>query len=139
MSFGSDVSTFLGTVEEPGLDPTFALISGQRVVLEAVVRRLMTPRGFLGSLGEEWEDYGFDIRSYQSARMTAPQKAALIQGIQQEAMKDERVQDCRASIDGPDFATGVMRVKITISTELGDFSAVLAVSDLTVQILEGLS
>jgi hypothetical protein len=54
--FGTDTSTF------PGVDETFAPISGGRVVCEAVARRLLTPAGFLAFHPE----YGFDVRSFLS-------------------------------------------------------------------------
>lgn len=137
MSFGSDVSTFLATAEDPGLDPSLNLQTGERVVLEAVARRYMTPHGFLGSLGEEWEDYGFDLRKFLSAKMTPPQRAALISGAQQEAMKDERVSNATVTVEGPDFALGRMIVRCRLETEQGDLDLVLSVSAVTVEILKG--
>jgi hypothetical protein len=79
--FGLDVSTY------PDLDLSFTPISGQRVLAEAVMRRLETDRGTL-----VYDlDYGIGIRSWLSRSVTSSQLEELRSQIELECMADERV------------------------------------------------
>lgn len=131
-TFGTDISTF-PLQGDPNLDETFTLIGGERVVLEALARRLMTPRGFL----DYDPDYGLDLRAYLSAKMTAPKQSALVAEIKSECKKDERVSDAQVTISGPDYSTHTMRVTISATVADGNaFDLVLDVSQARVTLLE---
>ncbi len=60
--FVVDVSTF------PDLDSSFTLITGRRVIAEAILRRLLTPRGGLAYD----PDFGLDVRGWLNEDCTRP-------------------------------------------------------------------
>lgn len=121
LGFGTDVSTF------PDLDPQFRLITGQRVVAEAVARRWLTPRG---SVSYD-ETYGEDVRAYLNAPVDGPRLRALEAALQAQAVTDERVQSAVVSL----VATGTaaaLRLRVTgrLVTAAGPFTLVLTVGQL---------
>lgn len=121
---GIDVSTFV----DGDLDPTFSLITGPRVVAEAIGRRLQTPRGALVRNPE----YGTDLRQWVNASLTPARRAALRSAIAAEASQDPRVD----SIDVVLVEDGnSLTVSITGTCAAGPFELVLDVADLTVDLL----
>lgn len=96
-----DISAF------PDLD--FATITGPRVVLEAVLRRLSTPRGGLFYA----PDYGADIRDALLARLGPNSLYEWKAAIEQEALQDDRVDAADASLSY-DSSTESLTVKITL-------------------------
>ncbi len=63
------------------------VVTGFQVLLEALARRLSTPRGGL------FYDlsYGFDIRQFLNARINEENKYKLIVGVELECLQDPRV------------------------------------------------
>jgi hypothetical protein len=123
--FGSDVSVF------PDLDAAFAPMTGGRVVLEAVAKRLCTPRG--GLLYSP--DYGWDLRDYLNDAITSAKLSQWQREIERECEADERVDSASASIVYDDQAQS-LRITIGLVTAEGPFTLVLGVSKLTLTILD---
>jgi hypothetical protein len=127
-NYGSDVSVFYNGA--PGLDPTGALISGPRLVLEDCAKRLMTQPGTL--LHDP--AYGYDLMSKVGARVSAVGLARICGHIQEQLKRDERVgQEVKATITatGP----GAWNVQISVPLAEGNFDLVLTVSSVTLTIL----
>ena len=79
--YGIDVSTI------PDLDPVFALVSGRDALIQALVRRLQTPRGALPFNPDD----GLDVRDWLHEGQTATQLFRLRSMVEAELLKDERV------------------------------------------------
>jgi hypothetical protein len=123
--FGIDVSTF------PDLDPLLSSLTGRRVVGEAVARRLETPRGGLAF----HPNYGTDVRQYLNEAITDAQILEIQEAIKSECEKDERVLS--AGVVAKFFPTSfTLRIQIELELSDGLFRLVLAVSQLSVDLLE---
>lgn len=125
VDLGTDISTF------PRLDGTFTPISGGRVVVEAIARRLSTPRGMLSF----HPDYGLDLRAWLNASVRDSDIEALRSAIVDECLKDERVFATSRVDVAFDRQTGTARVTIGLVISSGPFTLVLGVSSLSVDIL----
>jgi phage baseplate assembly protein W len=122
--FGTDIA---GTTD---LDSGLSLVSGERVLAEALVRRLTTPRGALFYA----PDYGSDVRELLLARVDARALAAWRARIEGECVKDERVDRARAAIDF-DFATETATISVAITSADRTFRLTVSVSALSVELL----
>lgn len=123
-TFGSDVSTF------PDLDPTFSLMTTQRVIAEAVARRLLTPQGGLFYDPSA----GVDVRGLLNAGFTQSGVYALRARIAAEAEADERVASAEVRLDFNQAAqTLAIRVRL-VPHDGGPFFLVLSVSALAVDV-----
>lgn len=124
--FGTDVSTFV----DGDLDPFFRVISGKRVVAEAIVRRWTTPQG--GLFFDE--NFGRDVRDLLG-QATSPQTLfALKNALVAQAEEDERVHEARVDVSlNPQTRRLLIRGEIV--TADGPFSFVVSVSDLSVELL----
>lgn len=119
---------------------TGRLVSGKAVVVEALYRRLITPRGSLGSsVFPEDLIYGFDVSAYVGA-VGYERAAATIGGMaSNELSKDDRVQSvlCTATIS--EQTPGSLLLLLDIDGVLVDegetFSLTLGVSDVSVELL----
>lgn len=123
--FGTDVRTF------PDLDLSFAVISGPRVLGEALGRRLSTPRGALW-----WaRNYGFDVRQCLASKADALTVERWRAQIVDQCQQDERVMAA-----GVDFTIAAdrrsARLSIRVVTSDGVFRYVYAVNALSVTLLE---
>jgi phage baseplate assembly protein W len=122
--FGSDLSA------TSDLDPTFTLVGGHRVVAEACIRRLTTPRGGLFYA----PNYGTDVREMLAARLDATRLSGWKSRIESELRKDDRVQSARAEIT-LDAAAERAVIAVSVATVDGPFSFTLAASALSVELL----
>ena len=120
--YGYDVSTF------PDLDPMFTLVTGPRVVAEAVMRRFMTPRGGL----VDAPDYGLDLRARINGKLMPGDIARLQADLEAEAEKDERVLSATATVTAVP-STMSMRVSVQLETAAGPFTLVMLASSATIQ------
>lgn len=129
VDYGTDVSTY----RDGDLDPTFTIISGRRVISEAVARRLETPRGTC--LRDP--NYGSDTRGWLNRDFVAAEKTLfrLKALIEAEAEKDERVLGAEASI-AYDPAIQKLRVVIMLEAAGGPFQLVLDITQVSVAIIE---
>jgi hypothetical protein len=130
-AYGTDVSTFVTTAGNVGLDPLFREISGERVVLERCARRLMTRAGALPGA----PDFGFDLVELFGKRIeSATAKARIRARIRDELLRDEAVLEV-AVVDLVETASFVWTLTLRIALATGPFSLVLAISSVTVDIL----
>ncbi len=93
-----------------------------------MARSLCTERGSI----EEEPDRGFDIRNWINGKWTQQRLFQAQQSIVREALKDERVYSCTAALR---FANRRLDVEINIETMEGTFRLVLAITDVSVEVL----
>jgi len=122
--FGVDIAT----PDATDIDPYFSTVSGWRGLGQALGRRLTTPRG---SLLDD-PSYGYDLRSRLNDSLTPGDLAALGAVVKRELEADERVETATPTVA---FAAGALRVAARITTASGTFRLVLAVGDVTAEIL----
>jgi len=135
-NYGTDISTFAAPSNAVGLDPLMPLISGSRVVLEAVARRYMTPRGSLPQgPARNVSEYGYDLMSLVAKRMTQVAILRAKADIEAEAEKEAGVLKATL-VEFLETSSNVYRVRITIELATGPFPLVLSVSAVTVAILQ---
>lgn len=129
IDYGSDVSTFAaGSFLEPDIDPSMPLITGNRVVAEALARRLLTRRGkLIGS-----PNYGIDVRDLLNSAVDTRQISAIQGIIQTEVEKEERVESAVVVVS---FASSKLTIDVRGATAEGPFEFVLLVSEVTVELL----
>lgn len=120
--YGIDIS---GTDD---VDPTFALVSGNALLAQALYRRLTTPRG--GMFYDP--NYGFDVRLLLNMSLSDVGLAAIVGMIEGECEKEERVYTARCFLDR---TPGAATLNINVQTQLGPFALTLAVSEVTVELL----
>ena len=128
----TDYGTGIASLSTPGggldLDPYFRRITGPQVVLHAVARRFVTPRGSLW-----WApDSGLDVRRWLAEGVRAQDLPTYEQLIATEAERDERVLSADVRLS---FADDVLRVELSLTLAEGTFPLVLAVSAVTAAIL----
>jgi hypothetical protein len=110
------------------------MVTGFRIIAEAIIRRWSTPRGGL----LEDPSYGYDLTDAIGDDIGPADLARMSQGAAEEAQKDERVRNCYvtmgvlASGDG----TGILSVQARVETSAGPFALVAAVSQVTVTLLQ---
>lgn len=125
--FGTDYSTY------PDLDLSFAPITGQRVLAEAVMRRLETDRGTLVYA----PDYGIGIRSWLNESVTPARLTQLQALVTDDCRADERI----GSVDVTFVwiaSSGTLKVTIAITPADGitpAFQLVVGVTALTIDLL----
>ena len=121
--FGSDISCVTD------ISPDGRVVTGNRVVAEAIARRLSTPRGRL----IDDPNYGFDLGGYIHDDMSSADLASLQNGAGAECLKDERViaADVLATLS----AIGLLTVTVSLTTGLGPFRLVLSVSATSFSVL----
>ena len=112
------------------LDTTLGVVSGKRVVAEAIARRLITPTGRL--IGDA--NYGYDLNQWCGADVGPRDIDEIQASCAQEAEKDERVRSasCTATL-----ASEVLTVTLAAVLIGGEtFSLTLAVSAVSVELLQ---
>jgi hypothetical protein len=108
-------------------------VSGVRLVAEAVYRRLITRKGELF-----YDiDYGFHVGDELGATTSPAERAALPGKIANEIRKDERVQSVDVDVtETGDTSALSWSIDVRAFTADGPFALVLAVSGVTVELLE---
>lgn len=131
-NWGSDVSSFV--VNDEGvadLDPYFRIITGPRVVAEAVARRWTSPHGSLF-----WDpDAGQDVRDRLNAKLDPSQLDELAASLAAEAEKDERVLRCGVLVT---YEQASKRLRIRAAITLSDadsFEFVMSIDAVTAAVL----
>ena len=114
----------------------------KQVVAHALYRRLITPRGTLRG-SEAAAAYGFDVAGYVGAVGIELAAQALPSQVRGELMKDDRVSDVSVAAniytDPSGLASIDLEVTAVLADESGDFAFTLAVTDVTVTLLGGIS
>lgn len=105
------------------------MVSGFRVVAEAVFRRWTTPRGRLIN----YPNYGYDVTQHVNQDMSARDINEMCANLAAEAKKEQRVTGAAVvAVLGSD---GVLTVTGTIDTAQGPFTMTVAASAVSVQLL----
>ena len=120
----ADLGTDIGGVMDLG--PSLAPVSGRRALIEAVARRLVTPRGAL------WYDpaYGYDLRQFLNGIASSPSQ--IVAGVTEQAEADERVVGAQASAT---FIGNTLVVKVALLDSSGPFTFTINVGQVTVELL----
>lgn len=108
--------------------------TGVRVVAQRCYHRLITRRGQLRG-GEDEADFGYDVAGLVGH---TNKSIAAIQGeIRNELRKDPQVLDAAVTVTRTVAANGsaAYAIEVDCTTDAGPFSLVLAVSDVTVQLV----
>lgn len=122
-----DFGTELSCVQDIASDGR--MVTGFRVVGEAIARRWITPRGRL----IKYPNYGYDLTQFVNADMSERDIAELRAGAAAEAMQDERVEACVVSASlGAD---GVLTVTAQVGTAKGPFTLVVAVTSVNLALI----
>lgn len=128
--FGTDVSCIDGL-------KTGRIVSGRRLVAEAIYRRLTTPRGMLRG-GIDEDDYGLDVLSL-IGEVGSPSLLATWPGrIKNEVLKDERISNASVSVVDKTVRGSPGRsyeIAIVAETDLGPFDLTLGMSETSVEVL----
>jgi hypothetical protein len=131
--YGSDISTFAGADGSIDIDPLFRPITGPRVVLECVARRLMTPSGTCPGA----DAMGYDLMGLLGKRMTRLAIERAKQDIAVEAGRDERVISAKV-VEFRETAkgSGTFIIRIALELATGPFILVLQASQVSVELLQ---
>lgn len=121
-TYGVDLNTFVGGV--PGMDPNFGTISGPPAVVQALARMLMDPVD------------GIDLTDLVGVAMTNLRRARVIDGVQQVLARDERVESAKVETLTEE-RPGRWRMQVRGNLGTGPFSMVLAVTNVSVELLGG--
>ena len=141
VEIGSDMSCYLRNVSLEMPDGSFyagsifdfredmGMVSGRQLLAEALARRVITRRGSL--LFDP--NYGFDVTRYLNDDIDARELGVIASGMDTEFLKDERALSATT--------TAVLAADILITTSViqdskGPFKLVLAISEVTVTILQ---
>lgn len=110
-------------------DPTMPMVSGPKLAILRLARRLYTPRGSCPHAPND----GIDIRDF----LNTPTPTTIIAGqIRVELLKDEACLSADVTvIQGGTFQRREMTVNIAVELAEGPFSLVLSVNDVTVELL----
>lgn len=112
------------------LDPGMQEAKTPRQILaQAIVRRLITPRGFV------IDDplYGYDVRSFLSDDRSQKQLRLMKSQVEQELLKDERILQAIATVT---FFQTTLNIVIQITDADGPFPLILNVDAVTVTAIE---
>ncbi len=129
--YGTDIETFAGPGGTVDIDPLLPLISGPRVVLVRVARRLITPRGFL----PEAPLYGYALADQLGRRTRAIDRERMKVEIEEEAEKEQFVKSAKV-IEFTKTGFGKYRISLRITLAEGPFRMVLGVDQVTTALLE---
>ena len=124
MDFGTDVSAF------PSIGAKARMVSGVRNYLEALVRRWTTPRGALFYA----PDYGRDLRAWLNKEDTAANRFSLAVEAAAEAEADPRTISADAEVVAV-VPGSAYKLRVDLETTEGPLSLILAVSAVTVEVL----
>lgn len=115
----------------PDLDPQLRLVGGFPLLAQDLLNRLSTPRGGL------FYDpsYGYDLRALLCRALDERDVPTIAALIEAQCLLDERVASVSVAVTLLRLEHR-LRITLTVETDAGPFAMVLAVSDLTVELLE---
>lgn len=124
VDFGTDLAL------QDDVSPEFPEVTGLQVLIDACVRRLSTPQGDL------WYDpsYGYDLTELLSDALSPGDLANIEHEIIRQLELEDMVEAAECTIS--DVTDELMTVDILVQTAQGPFPLVLAVTDVTVQVLQ---
>lgn len=136
MAKGYGVETWCLTSLSPG-----RLVSGRLALIQALYRRVTTPRGTLLG-GPEEASYGLDLAGWVGAVGDRIAVAAIPAMVRAEWLKDDRILDVQvtaAAVTGSDGLTSIhMTAYVTPVAESESFPMTLQVTGSAVTLLGGL-
>ena len=115
VDFGTDIAC------TTSIGPRFGLASGFINLANALVRRLITPRGTL----DYAPDYGYDVRDWLNHDNGQTSKFTLQAAIDSECQKDERVQIATSTVDTS--VRDTLSITIQVITAAGPFKFVTTI------------
>jgi phage baseplate assembly protein W len=127
--FGRDLAT-VWTETGPDLDSGFTEATGINVLAQSLVRRLSTPHGSVVGCPNDCTD----LRTLLGAGITNSDAQAVQSAAQTEVQRDARVLQSAVTAQY-NTATKAIVLSIRIVTAAGPFTMTLAVSSVTVQLL----
>lgn len=107
------------------LDAMGGVVSGIRALSEALIRRIITPRGRL--LYDP--NYGYDVQGEVNDDIAPNQIGQIGANMDQEFLKDERVYASTTTVTLS--AAGELDTNTSIQSALGPFSLVLTINQVT--------
>jgi hypothetical protein len=125
MAANTDYGSDLSCVQD--LDPRCIVVTGRRLLAEAVARRWITPRG--GLIDDP--NYGTDVTAYINDDVKPRDLATLASAMSQEAEKDERVNSCDIDIQVPPNGIGAYVITASIHDNDGPFQLVVGVDSVS--------
>lgn len=130
LGYGTDLSCLLDCTDD------FNEVSGPMVVVQAVVRRYITPRG---SLLDD-ADYGCDVRGLLNHGTPIQDLRMMQSRMRTEALKEERVENVEVALSMNALASEVTAtVRLVLRDERSTFAFVLSVtsSEVLLKLLQG--
>jgi hypothetical protein len=124
VDFGTDVSAF------PSLTANWSTSGGPRMAAERFLRRITTPRGLLDFSPND----GMDVRDWLRDDMDAAGLYELKASIEGEGEKDEELSAVDVAVT-LQRSTGTLTLDCSLTTAQGPFNLVVAVTSLSVDIL----
>ena len=121
--FGTDIAA-LG-----GIGKKFRLVSGVLNYIQAIVRRLSTPRGGLFYA----PDYGFDVREFLNETDSLDARFSLEVNVAAECEKDPRTVAAEAEV--LEVGDGSFKLRLRLETTEDEVELVLQVEQVTVEVL----
>lgn len=103
--------------------------SGRELLIQALVRRLITPRRTL----VDDPDYGTDLTRWLNDDIDTALVGQIADEAKNELAKDERVKSASATAT---YVDGLLTLEIRVVDAAGPFRLVLGISDVTVTVLE---
>ena len=127
--FGTDTSCLTGL-------RTGRYASGIRLVGESLYRRFTTPLGTLKG-GDDEANFGLDLLGLIGTVIPNSSVAASLPAqIEAEALKDERIASCVATVTSTTTGPAtIWNISIACQSNQGPFTLVLGVSSVTVDLL----
>lgn len=129
LALGVDVDTAFG------LPRRWNLCTGSKNVGNAIARRLSTPRGSLPSD----LDYGYDVRALLNSGLTRAGMSQAKGAITAQVEKEERVLSVAdiAFVFDTTTPAPTLKIGMNVDTDTGPFALVLAVSQVSIDVLQG--
>lgn len=128
--FGRDMTT-VWTSNGPDLDSGFTEVTGINVLIQRLMRRITTPHSSVPGCPNDC----IDIRAYLGAGITNADVQGIQSAIKTQMERDEAVLPGVSVVSQYNPATRGLSVKIAGSSALGPFAMTLAVSQVSVQLL----
>lgn len=103
------------------------------LIAQRIARILQTPRGAFAIIGDDGS-VGYDTRALINAKLGPTELAKAKADIEAECLKDEQVNDATATLT-LNAQSSTLTISISLTSSDGPFSLVLAVGDVTTDIL----
>ena len=123
VDYGTDLSDVTDLTED------MAEVSGRLCMIQALARRIQTPRGTL----IDDPNYGIDITDYLDADIADSSLSQVAGLVDAEFLKDERVIGSTTSVTSKN---SVLTIQSQLQDGAGPFKLVLSVDQVTIAILK---